>query len=166
MTFQARIIAEERMSEDRSHVAANDAERERLRSLVTRMSDEDLGKAMPDGWTVAAVLAHAAFWDAWAIYFLDKWGPDGEPSVYEDEDADAVNESAKPLCLALPPRDAAELALRLAQESDAKVKTLSDAMLARIRVKGDPPFNLARAHHRKEHLDDIELAFPEFRGGR
>jgi hypothetical protein len=153
------------MPEDRSHVSANDAERERLRSLVARMSDEDLSLPMPDGWTVAAVLAHAGFWDARAIYFLDKWGPDGEPSVYEPEDTDAVNGSAKPLCLALPPRDAAKLALRLAEESDSKVKALSDAMLAKIRAKGDPPFNLARAIHRAEHLDDIERAFPRFSRG-
>jgi hypothetical protein len=148
------------MAEDRSHQGANDAERERLRSLVTRMSDEDLGKPMPDGWTVASILAHVAFWDAWAIYFIDKWGPDGEPSVYEPEDTDAANESAKPLCLALPPRDAANLALRLAEAADGKVAALSEAMLAKIRLKGEPPFDLARANHRSEHLDEIERAFP------
>jgi hypothetical protein len=148
------------MSEDRSHEAANDAERERLRSLVARMSDDDLGTPMPDGWTVAAVLAHVAYWDARAIYFLDKWGPDGEPSIYEPEDTDAGNESAKPLCLALRPRDAADLALRLAEASDGKVKALSDAMLAKIRLKGEPPFDLARANHRAEHLDDIEREVP------
>ncbi len=148
------------MSVDRSHIAANDAERQRLRSLVSRLRDDDLQRPMPDGWTVAAVLAHVGFWDARAIYFLDKWGPDGEPSVYEDEDADAANESAKPLCLALAPRVAAELALQLAGESDGKVKSLSDAMLEKIRAKGDPPFDLARASHRKEHLDDIDRAFP------
>ncbi|MEO8437265.1 MAG: DinB family protein [Chloroflexota bacterium] len=148
------------MTVDRSHVTANDAERERLRSLVSRMSDADLRRPMPDGWTVAAVLAHVGFWDARASYFLDKWGPDGEPSVYEEEDSDAANESAKPLCLALPPRVAAELALRLAEESDGKVKSLSDAMLEKIRAKGEPPFSLARASHRKEHLDDIDRAFP------
>jgi len=31
-------------------------------------------------------------------------------------------------------------------------------MLAKIRAKGDPPFNLSRAIHRKEHLDEIERA--------
>ena len=146
------------MSEDRSYVAENDAERERLRSLVTRLSDKELSGPMPAGWTVAAVLAHIGFWDARAIYFLDKWGPNGEPSTYEPEDTDAVNDSAKPLCLALPPRDAAQLALRLAEEADRKVKALSDAMLAKIRARGGPPFNLSRAIHRKEHLDDIDGA--------
>jgi hypothetical protein len=143
---------------DRSHDRETDAERERLRSLVARLSDDDLRRPMPGGWTVAAVLAHAGFWDARAIYWLDQWGPDGEPSAYEPENTEAVNESAKPLCLALPPRAAAQLALRLAEEADGKVKALSDAMLVKIRAVGDPPFNLSRASHRKEHLDDIERA--------
>jgi hypothetical protein len=146
------------VSVDRAHVAENDAERERLRSLVARLSDAELRRPMPAGWTVAAVLAHVGFWDARAIHFLDKWARTGKPSTYEPEDTDATNDSAKPLCLALPPRDAAKLALRLAEESDAKVAALSDAMLARIQAAGDPPFNLSRANHRKEHLDEIDRA--------
>ncbi len=146
------------MTEDRSHETETDAERARLRALIARLSDAELARPMPDGWTVAAVLAHAAYWDARAIYWMDKWGPDGEPTTYEDEDTDAANEAAKPLCLALRPRDAAELALRLADEADGRVRGLSDAMLAKIRAKGSPPFNLSRAIHRKEHLDEIERA--------
>lgn len=146
------------MSVDRSHEAENDTERERLRALVTGLTDEELMRPMPAGWTLAAVLAHVAFWDARAMYWMEKWGPDGEPTVYEPEDTDAANESAKPLCLALRPRDAAQLALRLAEESDAMVKALSDQMLRKISAKGNPPFDLARASHRKEHLDDIDRA--------
>jgi DinB family protein len=144
------------MSEDRSHDAETDAERERLRSLISRLSDKDLGRPMPAGWTIAGVLAHIAFWDARAIYWLDKWARGAAPIPYEPENTEAVNESAKPLCLALPPRDAAKLTMRLASEADSKVKALSDAMLAKIRATGGPPFNLSRAIHRKEHLDEIE----------
>lgn len=154
------------MPVDRSHDLETDAERERLRSLVARLSDKELGRPMPGGWTVSAVLAHVAFWDARAIYFLDKWGPSGEPTTYEPEDTDAANDSAKPLCLALPPRVAAQLALRVAEEADGKVKALSDAMLAKIRAKGNPPFNLSRAIHRKEHLDEIEQLLGAPGGGR
>jgi hypothetical protein len=144
---------------DRSHDVETDAERERLRALVTRLSDRDLSRGMPDGWTVAAVLAHVGFWDARAIYYLDKWAAGAPPTPYEPEDTDAINDSAKPLCLALPPRDAAELALRLAEEADGKVKALSDAMLVKIEATGGPPFNLSRAIHRREHLDEIERLF-------
>jgi hypothetical protein len=146
------------MSLDKSHVAENDAERERLRSLVARLSDEELARPIPDGWTVAALLAHAGFWDARAIFALQKWarGIEPPPGDYEPEDVAWINESAKPLCLALPPRVAAQLALRLAEEADGEIKALSDEMAAKIRVVG--PFNISRAEHRREHLDEIERA--------
>jgi len=127
-----------------------------MQALIERLSDKELSRPMPAGWTVASVLAHIGFWDARAIYWLDKWARGVPPSAYEPENTEAVNESAKPLCLALRPRDAAQLALRLADEADGKVKALSEAMLAKIRATGGPPFNLSRAIHRREHLDDIE----------
>jgi len=34
---------------DRSHETETDAERERLRSIVARFSDEELGRPMPGG---------------------------------------------------------------------------------------------------------------------
>ncbi len=147
------------MPVDRSHDAANDAERERLRALVARLSDAELSRPMPAGWTAAAMLAHAAFWDARAIFALERWATTGvepPPGDYEPDDVSWINESAKPLCLALPPRAAAELALRLAEEADAKIKALSDEMVEKIRALG--PFSISRAEHRREHLDDIERA--------
>jgi hypothetical protein len=154
------------MSVDRGHDAETDAERERLRSLVTRLGDEELSRPMPAGWTVAAVLAHVGFWDARAIYWLDKWARGAAPSPYEPENTDAANDSAKPLCLALRPRDAAQLALRLAEEADAKVKALSDATLAKAQALESLPFNLSRAIHRREHLDDIERLLSSPGAGR
>src|SRR5256885_10578019 len=72
-----RTGTENSMTVDRSHDIETDAERARLRALVARLSDADLRRPMPAGWTVSAVLAHAGFWDARAIYWLDTWGPDG-----------------------------------------------------------------------------------------
>ena len=144
------------MAEDRSHDAETDIERERLRALSARVSDRDLARPMPAGWTVAGVLAHLGFWDARAIYWLDKWAGGVAPTPYEPENTEAVNESAKPLCLALPPRAAANLAVKLAEEADGRVRALSDSTLAKIRATGAPPFNLSRAIHRKEHLDEID----------
>ena len=147
------------MAANRGHEAENDAERERLIVLVSGLDEAALGRAMPAGWTVAAVLAHLAFWDARALFLLDKWAGGTPPSKadYEPEDVDWVNDAGKPLCLALPPGRARELALRIAVETDGRVKQLSDEMLAMIRAAGSP-FNLSRADHRREHLDDIERA--------
>jgi uncharacterized damage-inducible protein DinB len=139
------------------YIADNHAERERLKALVERLSDEDLRRTMSGGWTIAGVLAHMAFWDARGLALMDKWEGGSAPSEadYEPEDVDWINDAAKPLCLALPPRAAAELALRLSEETDQRVERLSEQMLEQIMAAGQP-FNLSRAAHRKEHLDDIE----------
>ena len=55
---------------DRSYVAENERERRRLHELVERLSDEELAHPMGDGWTVAAVLVHAAFWDYRIVSWL------------------------------------------------------------------------------------------------
>lgn len=146
------------MAVDRSHEAADDAERARLRSLVGRLKDAELARPMPGGWTVAAQLAHLGFWDARAVFALEKWGRGVEPPPgdYEPEDVAWINDSAKPLCLALAPRAAAQLSLRLAEEADSGIAALSDELVEKIRVVG--PFNISRAEHRGEHLDDIERA--------
>ena len=147
------------MAADRSHEAANDAERERLRALIGRLKDDELARPMPDGWTVAAQLAHVGFWDARAIFALDKWARGIDPPPpgdYEPDDVAWINDSAKPLCLALPPRIAAQLALRLAEQADRGIAALSDELVEKIRELG--PFNVSRAEHRREHLDEIERA--------
>ena len=142
---------------DRSYIAENNAERERLNVLVQRLRDEELSRPMSAGWTVAAVLAHMAFWDARALSLMDKWARGSVPSEadHEPEDIDWINDASKPLCLALPPRAAAHLALQLAEETDQRVAALPDETLEQIAAIGQP-FNLSRADHRREHLDDIE----------
>jgi hypothetical protein len=146
------------MTVDRSHVADNDTERARLVAFVAGRSDADLARAMPAGWTVAAVLAHLAFWDQRALVLLEQWDKTGRvPPANDGVDVDWINDAAKPMFLALPPRRAAELALSIAQAVDAKVAALSDDLVARNAAAGTR-VALSRATHRREHLDEIERA--------
>lgn len=149
------------MNGDRSYVERNAVERERLRALVSRLSEEDLRAAVNDEWTVAAVLAHIAFWDARALVLCARLER-GEPftaSDAEPEDVRWINDSVRPLAHAIAPRDAALLALRLAEQADARVAALSDALLARAwPIDPASPLNPLRANHRREHLDEIEAA--------
>jgi hypothetical protein len=153
------------MSVDRAWVAENDAERERLRALVRRLGDQDLARPMDGGWTVAAVLAHVAFWDQRIVVLLDEWerqGPSWTPPMEDARDADWVNDAAKPLCLALPPRVAAELAVSIAESVDRRVETVSDAIVE-ANARAGPLLNWRRAVHRREHLDEIERALASSR---
>jgi hypothetical protein len=78
------------------------------------------------------------------------------PSDTEPEDVDWINDASRPLIHAIPPLEAARLALRIAEDTDARVATLPpDRLWPR-----DPhsPLYAVRASHRGEHLDDIEDA--------
>ncbi len=146
------------MATDRSYVAENQAQLARLRALVDRLSDRELAGPMPEGWTVAAVLAHLAFWDHRIVLLFDRWGPDGRgprPPSIDEASVDWVNDAGKPLCLALPPRVAARLAIDAAVAADQRVADASDALLAANTAAGTP-ISLLRAAHRREHLDEIE----------
>jgi hypothetical protein len=144
-----------------SYVTENNHERARLRALVDRLSDGELSRSLDAGWTVGAVLAHLAFWDQRPLILIDRWEKEGlraVPRSLDDRDVDWINDSAKALCLALPPRAAARLAVAVADEVDRRVETMSDELVA-ANAEGGRPINLLRAEHRREHLDGIERAF-------
>ena len=145
------------MSADRTFIAGNDATRSRLRALVARLSDADLARPMPAGWTVASVLAHVAFWDQRILVLLDRWeqSPSTVPRDINGADVDWVNDATKALLLVMPPRRAAELTVATAEAVDARVAALPDALLARNEAAGSP-LSMTRAAHRREHLDEIE----------
>jgi DinB superfamily/Mycothiol maleylpyruvate isomerase N-terminal domain len=143
------------MSEDRSYVERNTEERERMRALVARLTDDELARQVNDHWTVAGVLGHVAFWDARVLALAGKVEA-GVPSGAEPEDVDWINDASRPLIHAIAPRQAAELAVRLAEEADRRVASLPPDRLWPV----DPasPINRLRADHRGEHLDEIEAA--------
>ena len=148
-----------------SYVTENNEQRARLRALVERLSDSDLARPLDAGWTVGAVLAHLAFWDQRTLVLIERWekeGPRTPPRSIDDKDVDWVNDSAKALCLALPPRAAAHLALATAEAVDRRVEALSNELVAANAAAGKP-LNLFRAEHRREHLDEIEHAFGQSR---
>ncbi|HEY3065941.1 MAG TPA: maleylpyruvate isomerase N-terminal domain-containing protein [Methylomirabilota bacterium] len=145
------------MAHDRSYIAENTHERKRLSALVAKLSDGDLARTLPAGWTVAAVLGHLAFWDQRIIALLPRLERGETIGPIEERDVDWINDAAKPMLLAIPPRRMAELAVAIADAVDDKVATLGEATLARALAVG-PALSLRRAEHRRTHLDEIERA--------
>jgi hypothetical protein len=74
-----------------------------------------------------------------------------------ERDGDWINDAAKALCLALPPRVAADLAVSVAEAVDRRVAAVSDAIIE-ANARAGSPLNWRRAEHRREHLDEIERA--------
>jgi len=147
------------MSVDRSYVASNHTEQVRMQDLVRRLTDADLARPMPAGWTVAAVLGHLALWDQRILVLLQECAQEGSalPPAVRDADVHWINDATKPFLLALTPRAAADLAVAVAEAVDRAAAAVSEDFLARNTAAGTP-LNLARAVHRREHLDEIEHA--------
>ena len=146
------------MSVDRGFVDENSKARARLKALVARLSDADLARPMPAGWTVAGVLGHVAFWDQRTLVLLDAWEKTGAAPKLKAEDTDWINDAGKPFFHALPPRQGADVALAIAEAVDRKIEALGDDVVASIAAAAGNPINLHRAEHRREHLDEIEAA--------
>ena len=143
------------MTDDRPYIPVNDRERERLRAFIDRLDDDALAAPANAYWTVAGVLGHLAYWDNRVLVLADKIDR-GEPWVPSDAEpeGDWLTDSTRAIIHAIAPRAAAELALRIAEETDARVAALPlDRMAPR-----DPESHIspARGEHRSEHLDELE----------
>lgn len=139
------------------HNENNTATRVRLRDLVWRLTDEDLGRTLANGWTVAVALAHIAFWDRitharWRAILA---GLPLENSFFPPGSIDWTNEAAAPQWGALPVRAAAEDAVRAAEELDLLIARLPEAAIEQA-LANHRPGMLDRTHHRGQHLDRID----------
>src|SRR5215216_316195 len=131
--------------------------RRRLFALTQKLTDQDLARSTDYGWTVAALLAHLAFWDQRMIVILRRWLDEGfAPSPI---DARAVNDSLKVVCHALDPRTAIDLCLAYAEAVDTELDALTSEQVKQLEEHAaatDTKFRMNRSLHRDVHLNDIE----------
>ena len=103
------------------------------------------------------MLGHIAYWDIRVLVLSEKIDR-GEPWVPGDAepDGDWLNDTTRVLIHAIAPREAAQLAMRIAEETDARVAKLPLERMAPS--DEDSPIYPGRGEHRGEHLDEIEAA--------
>jgi hypothetical protein len=143
----------------RSFVGENARERERLSSLVERLTDEQLSFPLGNDWTIAVALAHLAFWDQRSLVLIRKWKNSKiiEPSPI---DINVTNDALLSLWLLLPLRKAANLAVSCAESIDRELEETSEEMIGQIEnLEGKS--RIYRSIHRKMHLDQIEALLNE-----
>ncbi len=142
------------MVSDRSFVDRNRASTNRIRDIAARLSDEEMQHPVGEYWTVAIALAHLAFWDRRVMYVLDMTERDNKLSVPQIDII--VNDLSLPLWAAIPPRDAARIAIETAETLDKRIEAFSPPLLEEIFT-----YNkrwVERALHRNEHLDEVDAA--------
>jgi hypothetical protein len=138
------------------YVKGNEETRQQIESLVGGLSISQLAlQAEGSDWTIAAELAHLAFWDRLHTVQLADWERTGEEPNRPTE-SDSANDAAIPQWLALPPTVAARQALEAGREVDAAIAALPDWLVEAIEATGRMHF-LSRVEHRREHLVHIEL---------
>jgi len=143
---------------DRSFVASNARELQRMKALVARLSDKQLAAMVNEYWSLAGILGHIAVWDGRALFLAGKLqrGEQFTPSDDDPENVGWINDSSRPLIHAIAPRALAELAVSIAEETDQLVASLPDELLAGLGETS--PLNPVRADHRGEHLDAVEAS--------
>ena len=145
----------------------NQAESARLSKLVAGLETSELSLIVHDNWTVAAKLAHIAYWDRFALAVLERWAARKPfridiPDWYDD----LLNDAVLIESLAVEPTVAARLAVEAAAAMDRRLLGLGPEQ-ARLEADAaipetDANWLLHRYRHRGEHLDEIEAAL---RGG-
>ena len=141
------------MTLDRSFVVRNQASTERIRA-VAALSDSELQRPVGEHWTVAIVLAHLAFWDRRVLCALERTEQDGK--LFAPEIDIFVNDLSLPLWAAIPPREAARIAVETAEVVDQRLESFPPALLEEIYTYN--PRWVIRALHRNEHLDEADAA--------
>jgi hypothetical protein len=145
------------MSLDPSFKEQNRASNERIRALAERLTDAEMQTRVGEHWTVSIVFAHIAWWDRRVMYVLDMTEKNGKLFIPEIDVF--VNDLSLPLWAAVPPREAARIAIETADFLDKRLEEYSPALLEEI-------YNynkrwVIRALHRNEHLDEADAALKE-----
>ena len=145
------------MSLDPSYNELNRLSTQRMRDLAARLTDAEWQHSVGPHWTPGIAFAHLAFWDRRVMYVLDK--TENEGKVFIPEIDIFVNDLSLPLWAAIPPREAARIAIETAEILDRRLEAFPPALLEEIFA-----YNkrwVIRALHRGTHLDDVEAALKE-----
>src|SRR5690349_1339145 len=122
-----------RMPLDRSFVALNRAATDRMRALAARLTDAEWQHPVGPHWTVAVVFAHLAFLDRRAQWVLDATERAGK--VVNPDYNIFINDLALPLFAAIPPREAARIAIETAEALDARLEAYPPDLLERVQAE-------------------------------
>lgn len=141
------------MSDD--YIQENARERARLFSLTASLTEKEMTRPIPSGWSVATKLLHLAFWDYYCTALLKRWRSD-MPSI-STLDVDAVNESVKAISLAVPASAVVQLVRGAAEAADREAEQVTPELRAAVEGAGRGRI-LRRFIHRRVHLDQIEAA--------
>ena len=115
------------------------------------LSEAELSRVLPNGWTVAVTLAHLALWDQKVIYALERTL--AEKQVWAIAFDESLNDILAPIFAELPPEKTLGMALHTGARLDAMLEACPPELL-QIFFDANPRW-VNRSLHREGHLKDI-----------
>ncbi len=142
------------MALDRSFVELNRASTARIRALAASLDSTQMQHPVGEHWTVAIALIHLAFWERRVLDGLARTEQAGTLAFPAIDFV--VNDLSLPFWAAVPPAEAARLAVESAAAVDQRLEDYPPALLEEV-YKGNE-YWVIRSRHRNAHLDEVDAA--------
>ncbi len=141
-------------------VQKNTESRDRLLALVENLDEQTLHRQVDEEWTIAALLAHVAFWDQICVVRWDAYERGGSLADVPDSLIEFINAANLPTWRALPGRAAVEVLRQAMDETDARIASLPESAVQDA-TSGGFTYMLDRTGHRAEHAAQIAAFLAE-----
>ena len=139
-----------------SYSERNQQSLDELRSYVEKLSDDQLLQDLGNGWTVAAELAHIAFWDRRAFQIATRVAAD-DSFRNPAENVHVINDALLYQWKRIPPREAVAEFVEAATQVNNLFDSVDQATInhwLELRT-----FAVDRADHKLEHLEEFKQFF-------
>ena len=142
------------MAIDASYKEQNRASTERIRTLIARLSDEEMQTKVGEHWTIVITLVHLAFWDKRVMHILDVTEREGK--LFDLEIDVVINDLSLQLWEAIPPHEASRICIETSEALDKRLEDFPPQLLEELYDHNKRW--VVRALHRNEHMNDADAA--------
>jgi uncharacterized damage-inducible protein DinB len=125
---------------------------ERMQQIIHGLSEEELSRTIGNNWSIAVTLAHLAFWDQRVIHVIETAKKNNvlNAPLFDDQ----LNDILAPILEAIPPAEAARMAVKIAGTLDRLLEECPPELINQMMMKNNRL--VERSLHRNNHLDEIE----------
>ncbi len=127
---------------------------DRLKRVVSQLSEKELSQSIGNEWTISITLAHLALWDQRVIFVIESAKKNNKlhAPYYDDQ----LNDILTPLLAVIPTKEAARIAILTAERLDKELENCPKELIEEMKEVNSRL--LERSIHRNLHLDEIENA--------
>jgi hypothetical protein len=125
---------------------------ERMQLILNGLSEKELSRTIGNNWSISTTLAHLAFWDQRVIHVIEtaKKNHVLNAPLFDDQ----LNDILAPILDAIPPAEAARMAVNIAGTLDGLLEECPPELINQMMTVNNRL--VERSLHRNDHLAEIE----------